>query len=237
MSDLPSYVSLTFMSTVVATFGFLFYGIQSVKKTNASNNALIASTFIMVWLFITALLSLYDFLLVFDATPPRFLLVILPPIVGIVALLLIKTTRDYLCLIPITTLTYLHIVRVPVEIVLWWLASHQVLPYLMTFEGVNYDILSGISAPFVAIFMVGLRSKSRLGAIIWNFISMALLFHVVIYAVLSSPSPFQQFAFDQPNIAVFYFPFVWLPGFVVPVVLFSHLISLVKLFDKETELV
>jgi len=37
-------------------------------------------------------------------------------------------------------------------------------------------------------------------------------------------------AFDQPNIAVLYFPFSWLPTYVVPVVLFCHLAALRKLY-------
>jgi hypothetical protein len=39
-------------------------------------------------------------------------------------------------------------------------------------------------------------------------------------------------AFDQPNIAILYFPFVWLPSVVVPGVLLAHLVSLRKLFQK-----
>ncbi|HVF96549.1 MAG TPA: hypothetical protein VM871_04480, partial [Flavisolibacter sp.] len=37
------------------------------------------------------------------------------------------------------------------------------------------------------------------------------------------------FAFDQPNIAVLYFPFIWLPSFIVPVVLLSHLVCIRQL--------
>jgi hypothetical protein len=39
----------------------------------------------------------------------------------------------------------------------------------------------------------------------------------------------QQIAFDQPNIGVMYFPFVWLPACIVPLVLLSHLASLYQL--------
>ena len=236
MSELPSYVSGVFLATVAATFGFLYYGIKLAQKSKSNNNAIVASTFIMVWLFLIALLALYDFFLDFDAMPPRLFYVLPPPIMAIVILLSIKRSRAFLMRIPITTLTYLHIVRVPVEIVLWWLAGSQLVPYLLTFEGINYDILSGVSAPFVAIFMVGLRSKSRIGAILWNFITLGLLVNIVAHAILAAPTPFQIFAMDQPNFAVFHFPFIWLPGFVVPAVLFAHLVSLMKLFSKNREL-
>jgi hypothetical protein len=56
--------------------------------------------------------------------------------------------------------------------------------------------------------------------------------NIVVNAALSAPVPFQQFAFDQPNIAVLYFPFVWLPGFIVPLVLFAHLAAIQKLYSE-----
>ncbi|UXX79333.1 hypothetical protein N7E81_18430 [Reichenbachiella carrageenanivorans] len=237
MSDLPSYVSGVFLATVAATFGFLYYGIKLAQRKKSNTHAIAVSTFMMVWLFLIAALSLNDFFLAFEAMPPRFVFVLLPPMISIFLILAIKRSRDFVRRMPITTLTYLHIVRVPVEIVLWWLAIHQWVPKLLTFEGINYDILSGVSAPFAAIFMVSLRSKSRIGAILWNCITLALLVNIVGHALLAAPSPFQQFAFDQPNVAVFHFPFIWLPGFIVPAVLFAHLVSLMKLFDTETELV
>ena len=41
--------------------------------------------------------------------------------------------------------------------------------------------------------------------------SLALLVNIVGNAILSAPFQFPQFAFDQPNHAVLYFPFIWLP--------------------------
>lgn len=230
MDNLPSYVGLTFICIVVATFGFIYFFIHKAQGTKSENTAMIAGVFLMMWLFVIALLGLNDFFLDTNSVPPRFILMILPPLIAITVLAVRKDSREFIKKIPITTLTYLHIIRVPVEIVLWWLFSAGFVPQLITFEGGNYDILSGVSAPFVAIFMVGLRSKSRIGAIIWNIIALGLLFNVVGHAILSAPSPIQQFAFDSPNTAVFYFPFVWLPAFVVPAVLFAHISSLLKLF-------
>ena len=42
--------------------------------------------------------------------------------------------------------------RVGVEVVLFWLFIKRVVPESMTFEGRNFDIISGITAPFVAYF-------------------------------------------------------------------------------------
>ena len=236
MSELPSYVSGVFLITVAATFGFLYYGIKLAQKNKSNKTALIVAAGLLAWLIMSATLAHNGFFLAFDAMPPRLIFILLPPIIAMITLLSIESSRTQILKIPLTTLTYLHIVRVPIEIVLWWLAGSQLVPYLLTFEGINYDILSGITAPFVAIFIIGMKSKSRIGAILWNLFALGLLVNIVGHAILAAPTPFQRFAFDTPNTAVFYFPFIWLPGFVVPAVLFSHVVSLIKLFDKKTEL-
>ncbi len=127
--------------------------------------------------------------------------------------------------------TILHIVRIPVELVLLWLYLQKAVPELMTFEGNNFDIVSGITSPL--ILWMGFRQglPKRVLLLGWNSICLVLLINIVVHAILSTPVPFQQFAFDQPNIAVLYFPFIWLPAFIVPVVLLMHLVSIVKLLS------
>jgi hypothetical protein len=99
----------------------------------------------------------------------------------------------------------------------------------MTFEGTNLDIISGITAPPVYyLFFVAKKLNPRI-LLAWNFLCLALLLNVVITAILSAPTPFQQLAFDQPNIGIGYFPFVLLPAVLVPIVLLSHLASIRQL--------
>ena len=105
----------------------------------------------------------------------------------------------------------------------------------MTFEGSNLDILSGISAPFAAVFMVGARSNSKIGAIVWNLVALGLLINIVSIAISYMPYFYTPSGGDLANLGVFYFPYVLLPTFVVPVVLFSHLVSLYQLFFKKDQ--
>jgi len=96
----------------------------------------------------------------------------------------------------------------------------------MTFEGRNWDILSGITAPLVWFLGYRQRTLPRWVLFTWNLVCLGLLFNIVGNAILAAPFDFQQQAFDQPNIAVLYFPYVWLPAVVVPLVLLSHLVAL-----------
>jgi hypothetical protein len=102
----------------------------------------------------------------------------------------------------------------------------------MTFEGRNFDILSGITAPFIAFYAFRKPQPDKKLLLVWNIICLGLLLNIVINAVLSAPFPFQQFAFDHPNTAVLYFPFTFLTSCVVPVVLFSHLASIRQLLKR-----
>ncbi len=134
-------------------------------------------------------------------------------------------------------LTLLHVLRIPVEIVLYLLFVHKAIPRVMTLGGRNLDILAGLTAPFIYYFgFVKYRLPVKF-ILAWNLISLVLLLNIVLIAVLSMPSPFQQFGYGQPNIALFYFPFVWLPGFLVPLVMFAHLVSIRQLLLRKSAVV
>jgi len=87
-----------------------------------------------------------------------------------------------------------------------------------------------LTAPMM-VFMVFRQKKWSSKALLWwNIFALGLLINIVTTAVLSAPFPFQQLAFEQPNVGVLKPTFIWLPGFVVPVVLFSHLAAIRRLW-------
>lgn len=103
----------------------------------------------------------------------------------------------------------------------------------MTFEGRNFDIIAGITSPFVAYFGFKKMLLKQQTILIWNFFCLGLLINIIINAVFSAPSPIQKFAFEQPNIAILNFPFSLLPTFIVPIVLFGHLTSIRQLLKSK----
>lgn len=227
MDDLPLYINLVFIGCVVATFGFLYYAVKLTNKK--SNLSVIILTFMAAWLFIVGLLTFKDFFLDFPGMPPHIFIFIGIAIITIISLFAVKRSRNFIGRMPITALTHIHIIRVPVEIVLWWLFLFGMVPEEITFQGMNHDIISGITAPFAAIFLLGQRSISRFAAVVWNVIALGLLINVVARAILNTPYFYDPTVVENPNIAIFYFPFIFLPLFVVPAVLFSHLASLYQL--------
>ncbi|MGC2237939.1 MAG: hypothetical protein WA584_17395 [Pyrinomonadaceae bacterium] len=227
IENLPGYISISFILTTFLTIGFLFYAVkQTVFDTTPAK---IVISLISFWIFVSAILAVGGFYQNTSTVPPRlFLFAVLPALLLIISLF-IFARKSFIEPLPLKILTILHIVRIAVELILHQLYENKLIPQIMTFEGWNFDILSGITAPI--IFWLAFRGgkTNRTLLIVWNIFALLLLINIVTIAILSVASPIQKFAFDQPNRAVLYFPFIWLAAIIVPIVLFSHLASLWKL--------
>lgn len=182
------------------------------------------------WLGLQGTLALSGFYTRTNALPPRLALLLGPPLLLIVVLFATAAGRRWLDGLRLEILTMLHVVRIPVEGVLFGLFLQKAVPRLMTFEGRNWDILAGLTAPVVYYFAFQQKQLGRRGLLLWNVLGLASLLNIVANAVLSAPTPLQRFAFEQPNVAILHFPFAWLPACVVPLVLLAHLVATRRLW-------
>lgn len=226
MENLPIYISIIF---------FLTTGLAMLLLYKASHQSKAMILLMSLWLAGQSMLALSKFYTVTNSFPPRMLLLVLPPLLLIVALFFTSKGRKFMDNMDLKILILLHVVRIPVELVLFWLFLNKAVPELMTFEGRNFDILAGLTAPLIYYFGFVKKQLSNKIILAWNFICLGLLVNIIVHGILSVPTPFQKFGFDQPNIALLHFPFVWLPGIIVPMVLFSHLATIRQLFNKRTK--
>lgn len=223
MNNVPLYLPLGFVATVLLTCYFL------VKA--AHGNKIVASLLI-IWMIGQGTIAATGFYTNTQALPPRFLAMLLPPVSMVIILFATVKGRNFIDLLRPDQLTLLHVVRIPVELCLFSLYTHQLVPQLMTFEGINFDIISGITAPLIAYLGYYKKHLNKIVLLIWNLICLALLINIAYHGVLSVPTPFQRFGFEQPNIGLTYFPYVFLPGLIVPAVLFAHLSSIRQLLKS-----
>ena len=225
MDQLPVFIPIVFVISIGLASFIIYKSLGGLTK------------FLYVlsgWLLFQAILGLSGFYRVHGGSMPRFLLLILPPLFFIFVVLLTVKGRGLAGQPDLKWLTLLHVLRIPIELVLFWLCIYRAVPRIMTFEGRNLDILAGLTAPLIYYFGF-IRGQLPVKVILaWNFISLGLLLNIVVIAVLSMPFPFQQFGFGQPDIALFYFPFILLPAFLVPLVIFAHLFSIRQLMNRGT---
>jgi hypothetical protein len=103
------------------------------------------------------------------------------------------------------------------------------MPGLFAWPAGLGDVLVGVLAPVVAVAYA--RGPEKNGDLVsaWNIFGMVDLIVAVATGFSTSPSPFQLFAFDQPNELVSMFPLVLIPTYLVPVSVLLHIASLTKL--------
>lgn len=202
---------------------------QFYRAANKSRTVLLIAA---IWMSLQLLIGRTHFYENGYAMPPRLALLVVPPFLLIISLFILPAGRLFIDGLDAAQLTLLHSIRIGVEIILYFLFLDKVIPEIMTFEGRNFDVIAGLTAPLV--FYLGFI-KQRISPavmIVWNIICLGLLINIVVIAILSAPTPLQQFGFEQPNIAIAHFPFNWLPAVVVPIVFFSHLAVLRQLLRR-----
>ncbi|MCF2486660.1 hypothetical protein [Dyadobacter sp. CY347] len=190
---------------------------------------------LILYTLFQSLLGLFDFYKAESAIPPRLILLIGPGFLFAGYLCLSTRGKHFLDSLDLKFLTLLHVVRLPVEIVLYYVFAAGFIPELMTFEGNNFDIFSGVSAIIIFYFVFVTKQVGYKLLLIWNVICLIFLINVVGIAMLSAKTPFQQLSFDQPNIGITYFPLVLLPAVVVPLVLIAHIAAIRQLFINRLE--
>ena len=224
METLPIYISILF-GIITAIAIWLFY-----KVTNHSK---LSVAVIFIWLILQGIVASSGFYTITNTIPPRFTFLILPPVLFITILFTTKNGKNFIDNLNLAYLVLFHTIRIGVEVVLLLLCIQKAIPSIMIFEGRNFDIVSGLTAPIIYYFGFIKKKLGRSILLVWNFICLVLLANIVITAVLSAPFSFQQFGFEQPNIALLYFPFIFLPCFIVPAVLFCHLASIRQLLKEK----
>ena len=222
MITLPSYINIAFIATAILSITLFYLATRKSK---------LIISILFSWAFVQSFIGYTGFYTITNSIPPRFMLMILPPIALIIILFITKGGKRFIDNLDLKWLTLIHLVRLPVEIVLYGLFLAKAVPQIMTFEGRNLDIIMGVSAPLVFYFSHIKNKLSKRGLLVWNLMGVILVLNVAITGILSTPIAFQQFGFEQPNIAVLYFPFNLLPSLIVPLVLFSHFASIRRIIQ------
>lgn len=112
MSQLPLYIYLSFGAITLLTIG-IFY--LAARQSN------IVLTVLGSWLAVQSALALSGFYTITDTFPPRLVMLVFPPLLAIGTLFLTKKGRSFIDALDLKWLTLIHLVRLPIEIILYWL--------------------------------------------------------------------------------------------------------------------
>jgi hypothetical protein len=196
----------------------------------STRQAVLLAVAAVAWFTVIGILAQAGFFSNFAATPPRLLLALAMPAVGLAIVFRSNSLRESLAATPIAVLIYLQVFRVIVEILLFRAYEMGNIPVQMTFEGRNFDIIAGLTAPIAGWLYQ--RSKSRLLATLWNVAGLGLLGNIVVVAILSMPGKLRYFTDGPANTLLTHFPFIYLPAVLVPIAYTAHILSLRQLWSR-----
>jgi hypothetical protein len=194
------------------------------------------------FLLLTGLFALDKSFADFTGTPPKLIFPIVAGFAGMFAMAFHPRMKEWLEQIPQSWLIGLQSFRIFVEIILFYMAARHLMPVEMTWEGRNFDLLTGVTAPIFAFYVYskeqGRSTKASVAGatktliIVWNILGMLLVGNAFVTGMLTTPTPMRMIWSEVANTAVGFFPFIWLPAFLVPFAFFLHILSLRKALAK-----
>lgn len=230
--NIPFYITGMLLVIMIIIIIFTFYALNyALKKleypdTKRKITLLVSALLLVTWLIFTTMISLEGMLQNFSTTPPRVIIILIPAVLGIIYISSSSRVNAYLSVIPSSWLLYIQSFRILMEVLLWLMILNNLIPVQMSFEGLNYDILAGLSAPIIGYYALAVQKWPRISALLWNFAGFLLVTNITLISILSTPVPFRQFMNEPANTIVSFFPFVWIPAFIVPFAFLMHVLSI-----------
>lgn len=214
-------------------------GLRRTNLEKAKQYRIFIATAITIgaWAALLLFTSYNGFFADFNIFPPRPVLALLIPLPLVFIIAFSKTGTEILKAMPPQWLVFMQSFRIAVELLLLVAFINGLLPVQMTFEGRNFDIVSGILALPVGYLLAKGKALAPKLAIAFNIVSLLLLINILVIAVLSMPTPLRFFMNEPSNTLVAEFPFILLPGVLVPIAYSMSIFSLrqMLLFGKNRQ--
>jgi hypothetical protein len=188
---------------------------------------------VAAWIAIVTVLSYRGFFSDFSKLPPRPALALLTPLPFVLAFSFSKTGIKLLQNVPAQWLVFMQSFRIFVEVLIWFAFLANKLPVQMSFEGRNFDALTGMLAIPAGVLLVLKKEWSRAIILAFNILGLALLINIVVIGLLSMPTPIRYFMNEPSNTLLAQFPLILLPTFMVPMAYSLHVFSLRQLFIRQ----
>ena len=211
------------------------YSFNASDTGSSKTRTLQLTTFLLLWFALMAGVAKSGFLADFTAMPPRFLFMLVA-VLGCALWFSFSSWGTAIAKhISLKLLILLHCFRIIPELLLHAALGEGIAPVQMTWQGYNFDILTHVFALLAVLAMSFSKNKrfTIYTAYVFNFVGLALLWTIIVIALLSAPTPFRLFLNEPANTFVASFPYIWLPSTMVWGALVGHILIFRKLsMDK-----
>ncbi len=226
-----SYVALSLVVLILFIFGYRKWT-DRVKNDESLDSSMMPKLLIPIFIWLIYMVGLSFSKILWDLSlPPRFpLLVFLPFFILTIIFYIKQKDNPVFSKLPLQWTSLYQSFRIIVETMLLYTFYRGIIPQEATFEGLNYDILIGISALFVGLVLVKNLSKYKPILVAWNILGIVMVLFVgfiigtsvYVPEIWGATSPMTSTEFMS-------FPFLLIPGFLAPSAIFIHVVSLIQI--------
>jgi hypothetical protein len=179
---------------------------------------------LFIWLICVGLLGHLGVIGNATIRPPGIAFIFVPVVLFLV-FFIVRVRSSAALAFPLLIILGTQSFRIVVEWFLHQLWIEGLIPRMLTFAGANVDIYIGASAPLIAWLSTRGRFALQL-TLVWNVLGLLALANVVTRAVLTAPGPFNLIHAEVPNLMFGTFPFMFIPGFFVPLAIVLHVLAI-----------
>lgn len=185
--------------------------------------------FSVAWITYVCIMAGSDFLADFSLPPKMVVFIVMPALLMVAVFFSMKKAATIISSYPIALLVYYQSFRIIVELLLWGLYKEGVGPDLVTFEGCNFDILAGFTAPIIAYLAYSKKVLSHRAVIAWNIAGLLLLVNVVTIFITLVVKP-TLWGYTEVPISYDFtrVPYIFVAGMFMPTAVFMHVFSIRK---------
>ena len=159
----------------------------------------------------------------FPPGPPTMVVVFVLLLVLSVGLGVSPVGRRLAAGLPLAVLVGVQGFRLPLELLMHRAYEDGLMPVQMSYSGLNFDIVTGITALIVGALLATGRAGVRT-ARAWNVMGTLLLVNIILIALLSAPTPLRVFRDGPANVWITTVPYIWLPTVMVAFAILGHIV-------------
>ncbi|NQY31458.1 MAG: hypothetical protein HRT69_18575 [Flavobacteriaceae bacterium] len=229
-----AYIGLTFVMIFIVfkggvyTINKTFFDVEIQKKKKG-----ILLLVLLIWQVYILIIASSGFLMSYSF-PPRFALFLIIPSFVFTGIFLYKNkNHKWIQNIPERWLIYVQTFRVPVELIFVFSVAKGILHKEVSIEGYNYDMVFAFTAPIIGLLVFKLKLLSEKWLVYWNYLGLIVLASVIFVFLTTTYVP-ELYGSSVPLLPLeaLKYPYVLIAGFLMPLAVFIHLLSIVQLKQR-----
>ena len=228
------YIALTVIMIIIILLGYNKTAKKSLSESIAKSNTLKVTIGLFLWILYVTIIAKTGFLQEYSL-PPRFPIFLIFPAFIFTGFFLYKYRNSQIIKdIPTSWLVYYQSFRIIIESLFVATVTVGFLHPEVTFEGYNYDILFGFSAPIIGFLAFNRKVISNNGLLIWNYLGLVVIAFIIF--LFTTTTYFPEIWGSTETLAnkeMVMAPYVYVAAFLMPSAVFMHVVSIIQLRKKK----